>query len=107
MIDKKKRIIINNESSDLIRILNHLPPPDTSKPYVHHHEHDARSVMLIIKQLPFYLLFSFLRAIDLYPLDLQVEIDRINILTYKHINNGVYRVSLSPSNLVPAGLPHL
>lgn len=34
MIDKKTRKIINNESSDLIRILNHLSPADPAKEYV-------------------------------------------------------------------------
>ncbi len=59
--DKKTQSIVNNESSEIIRILNtafeSLCPSD----------------------------------IDLYPAQLRAEIDKMNDLTYEPINNGVYK----------------
>ena len=59
--DKKKRIIVNNESSEIIRMLN-----TAFNDY-------AKS------------------DIDYYPDSLRQDIDTINILVYHDVNNGVYR----------------
>jgi putative glutathione S-transferase len=62
--DKKLETIVNNESSEIIRIFNtafnDLLPEDK-------------------------------KAIDLYPSDLAAEIDQINEWVYDKINNGVYK----------------
>lgn len=59
--DKRKRTIVSNESSEIIRMLNSafagLANDD----------------------------------VDLYPAPLREEIDRVNAFVYDHINNGVYR----------------
>jgi len=59
--DKKKRIIVNNESSEIIRMLN-----TAFNDY-------AKS------------------DIDYYPNSLRQDIDSINSLVYHDVNNGVYR----------------
>ena len=59
--DKKQRTIVNNESSEIIRMLNSAFDEFT----------DVRT--------------------DYYPAALRGEIDRINDLVYETINNGVYR----------------
>lgn len=59
--DRKTRTIVNNESSEIIRMLNS--------------EFDDWGDA----------------AIDLYPAPLRAEIDRINAVVYDAINNGVYR----------------
>ena len=59
--DKKKRVVVNNESSEIIRMLNAA--------------FDA---------------FSDVRT-DYYPLPLRREIDAINDVVYRTVNNGVYR----------------
>ena len=59
--DKKQRTIVNNESSEIIRMLNSA--------------FDA---------------FSDVRT-DYYPEPLRPEIDRINALVYDTVNNGVYK----------------
>ena len=59
--DKQRRMIVNNESAEIIRMLN--APLDA---------------------------FTLVKT-DFYPAALRDEIDRINDLTYKAINNGVYR----------------
>jgi len=59
--DKKQRTIVNNESSEIIRMLNSA--------------FDA---------------FTDVRT-DYYPADLRGEIDRVNDLVYETVNNGVYR----------------
>ncbi len=59
--DKKKRTIVNNESSEIIRMLN-----SAFNDY-------AKS------------------DIDYYPDSLRQDIDTINILVYHDVNNGVYR----------------
>lgn len=63
--DKKLEKIVNNESSEIIRMLNsafnHLIDDDTA------------------------------RKLDFYPDDKRTDIDKINQLVYENINNGVYR----------------
>ncbi len=63
--DKKQRTIVNNESSEIIRMLNSA--------------FDA---------------FTDVRT-DYYPLELRGEIDRVNDLVYETVNNGVYRSGFS------------
>jgi len=63
--DKKLRTIVNNESSEIIRMLNSA--------------FDA---------------FTDVRA-DYYPAALRSEIDRINDLVYETVNNGVYRAGFA------------
>ena len=65
--DKKRRTIVNNESSEIIRMLNAA--------------FDA---------------FTDVRA-DYYPVTLRREIDAINELIYPNINNGVYRAGFATS----------
>jgi glutathionyl-hydroquinone reductase len=63
--DKKQRTIVNNESSEIIRMLNSA--------------FDA---------------FTHVRT-DYYPAALRPEIDRINELVYSTVNNGVYRAGFA------------
>jgi putative glutathione S-transferase len=63
--DKKKKAIVNNESSEIIRVLNSAFDAFTS---IH---------------------------TDYYPENLRAEIDRINDLVYPNINNGVYRAGFA------------
>ncbi len=63
--DKKRRTIVNNESSEIIRMLNSAFDAFT----------DARA--------------------DYYPVALRSEIDAINDLIYPNINNGVYRAGFA------------
>jgi putative glutathione S-transferase len=63
--DKKQRTIVNNESSEIIRMLNSA--------------FDA---------------FTDVRT-DYYPAELRSEIDRINELVYSTVNNGVYRAGFA------------
>ena len=63
--DKKRRTIVNNESSEIIRMLNSA--------------FDA---------------FTDVRT-DYYPLELRAEIDRINDIVYANVNNGVYRAGFA------------
>src|SRR5580692_5414151 len=65
--DKKQRTIVNNESSEIIRMLNSA--------------FDA---------------FTNVRT-DYYPAELRAEIDRINDLVYPNVNNGVYRAGFATS----------
>src|SRR5579872_1458174 len=65
--DKKQRVIVNNESSEIIRMLNTAFDAFT----------DVRS--------------------DFYPADLRDEIDRINERVYSTVNNGVYRAGFATS----------
>ena len=64
--DTKRERIVNNESSEIIRMLNR--------------EFDAAAT----KKLP-----------DLYPAGLQKEIDRVNERVYRTLNNGVYRAGFA------------
>jgi len=59
--DKKEGVIVNNESAEVIRMLDC-------------EFHDLGN-----------------RTVDLYPVDHHEEIDRINKRVYREINNGVYR----------------
>jgi glutathionyl-hydroquinone reductase len=65
--DKKTRRVVNNESSEIIRMLNSefrgIAGDDT----------------------------------DYYPTELRAEIDRINDVVYKTVNNGVYRCGFARS----------
>ncbi|KAG0148901.1 hypothetical protein CROQUDRAFT_669592 [Cronartium quercuum f. sp. fusiforme G11] len=68
LFDKLHETIVNNESSEIVRILN----------------------------------FSFndllqdkYKAIDLYPIDLREEIDRLNEWVYDQVNNGVYKTGFA------------
>jgi putative glutathione S-transferase len=65
--DKKLRTIVNNESSEIIRMLNSA--------------FDA---------------FTNVRT-DYYPAALRAEIDRINDIVYPTVNNGVYRAGFATS----------
>jgi glutathionyl-hydroquinone reductase len=65
--DKKRRTIVNNESAEIIRMLNSAFDAFT----------DAKT--------------------DYYPPSLRGEIDRINDLVYASINNGVYRAGFATS----------
>ncbi|EFA84934.1 hypothetical protein PPL_01927 [Heterostelium album PN500] len=66
--DKKKSVIVNNESSEIIRMLNS--------------EFNA---------------FSNNPQLNLLPSDLESEIDKINELIYENINNGVYKCGFAPT----------
>ena len=65
--DKQKNAIVNNESAEIIRMLNSAFAALT----------DDRT--------------------DYYPVALRSEIDRINDLVYPNINNGVYRAGFATS----------
>ena len=65
--DKEKRTIVNNESSEIIRMLNSA--------------FDA---------------FTPVKA-DYYPAPLRPRIDEINALVYERVNNGVYRCGFAGS----------
>jgi putative glutathione S-transferase len=65
--DKKRRTIVNNESSEIIRMFNAS-----------------------------FAAFTQDRT-DYYPGELRGEIDRINDFVYTHINNGVYRTGFARS----------
>ncbi|MCK0505383.1 glutathione S-transferase family protein [Aromatoleum anaerobium] len=65
--DKASRRIVNNESADIIRILN-----DAFVAFEH-------------------------RAIDFYPQHLRAEIDAVNAFVYENVNNGVYRCGFATS----------
>ena len=60
--DKKKDTIVNNESSEIIRMLYTAFDGLLSKDY---------------------------RSVDLYPVSLRSEIDLANTWMYDHVNNGV------------------
>jgi glutathionyl-hydroquinone reductase len=63
--DKERRAIVNNESAEIIRMLNSAFNAFT----------DAKA--------------------DYYPADLRGEIDRINARVYDNVNNGVYRAGFA------------
>jgi putative glutathione S-transferase len=65
--DRERRTIVNNESSEIIRMLNSAFGAHT----------DARY--------------------DFYPEELCAEVDRINDFVYDHLNNGVYRAGFARS----------
>lgn len=68
--DKQQQTIVNNESSEIIRMLN-------------------SSFDAFAKS-----------AVDFYPEPLREEIDDINALVYENINNGVYRCGFATSQSV-------
>ena len=61
--DTKHKTIVNNESSEIIRIFNSAFNALATNP-----------------------------SLDLYPEALRKEIDAINAVVYDNINNGVYKV---------------
>ncbi len=65
--DRERRTIVNNESSEIIRMLNFAFKTWTDVSY------------------------------DFYPDALRAEIDRINEFVYSHLNNGVYRTGFARS----------
>ena len=65
--DRERRTIVNNESSEIIRMFNAAFGAFTDVNY------------------------------DFYPEDLRGEIDRINDFVYSHLNNGVYRAGFARS----------
>ncbi|HEY2527407.1 MAG TPA: glutathione S-transferase family protein [Xanthobacteraceae bacterium] len=65
--DKKRRTVVNNESSEIMRMLNGAFEAIT----------DAHT--------------------DYYPAQLRGEIDRINEIVYANVNNGVYRAGFATS----------
>ena len=65
--DKKRQTIVNNESSEIIRMLNSA--------------FDNVGA----------------RGPDLYPADLRAEIDALNERVYRNVNNGVYRTGFARS----------
>ena len=67
LYDKHLRRIVNNESSEIIRMLN-----DAFSPW-------AKS------------------DLDLYPEELRAEIDAMNVQTYEAVNNGVYKAGFAAS----------
>jgi putative glutathione S-transferase len=71
--DKKQKVIVNNESSEIIRMLNSAFDALTD---VH---------------------------TDFYPAELRREIDRINGVIYETVNNGVYRLRRQPGCLRGGG----
>ena len=65
--DRERRTIVNNESSEIIRMFNSAFGAHTDAGY------------------------------DFYPEDLRAEIDRINDIVYSQFNNGVYRAGFARS----------
>ena len=65
--DRERQTIVNNESSEIIRMLNSAFAAHSDVTY------------------------------DYYPEDLRADIDRINELVYSHLNNGVYRTGFARS----------
>jgi putative glutathione S-transferase len=64
--DRRQQTIANNESADLVRILNRTFDGVARRP-----------------------------ELDLYPGDLQREIDSVNEEVYHHVNNGVYKAGFA------------
>lgn len=65
LYDKVQRVIVNNESSEIIRMLNS----------------EFNSLCATPEQA----------ALDLYPESFRMEIDQLNSWIYPNVNNGVYR----------------
>jgi putative glutathione S-transferase len=64
--DRERRTIVNNESSEIIRMLNRAFDAFASRPFA-----------------------------DLYPADLAAEIDAVNARVYDGVNNGVYKAGFA------------
>ncbi|OWA51810.1 Glutathionyl-hydroquinone reductase YqjG [Hypsibius exemplaris] len=75
--DKKERTIVNNESSEIIRMLNT----------------EFNAFCQTEEQ----------RNLDLYPADLRPEIDALNEWVYRDINNGVYKCGFATSQVAYDG----
>jgi len=69
--DKKQQTIVNNESSEIIRMLNSAFEPFADT--------DAANMA----------------DVDFYPIALRKEIDEINETVYNNVNNGVYRAGFA------------
>ncbi|HCO61047.1 MAG TPA: glutathione-dependent reductase [Porticoccaceae bacterium] len=67
--DKHQETIVNNESSEIIRMLN-----------------DGFGSLAR-------------ESIDLYPMDLRSQIDEVNDRLYEHFNNGVYRAGFATTQI--------
>ena len=67
--DSETHRIVNNSDDDIMRMFNQAFHRFTESP------------------------------IDLYPKDLQQEIDELNALIYENVNNGVYRAGFATSQL--------
>lgn len=65
LYDKQSRMIVNNESADIIRMLNSTFDEWSSS------------------------------SVDFYPAELRNEIDEINGVVYANVNNGVYRAGFA------------
>ena len=70
LYDKQRRVIVNNESSEIIRMLN-----------VEFDEWGRKEI-------------------DFYPEPLRAEIDSINAVVYENVNNGVYRAGFATTQAV-------
>ena len=68
--DKKRETIVNNESSEIIRMFNSA--------FNH-------------------LIDDEVKELNFYPKDKQDDIDKINTLVYENVNNGVYRTGFASS----------
>jgi putative glutathione S-transferase len=69
LYDKVKKVIVNNESSEILRMLN--------------------------SEFNAYCKLPEQAALDLYPESLRAEVDALNEWIYPHINNGVYRAGFA------------
>lgn len=86
LVDKKKKIIINNESSDIMRYLNDIKAYYESVNDTIFEFEKENTKTLDKKQ----------QSLDLYPKHLQDEIDKMNEKIYQ-LNNGVYRCGFASS----------
>ncbi len=66
--DKQLGVIVSNESQDIVRMLNGDFDELAERP-----------------------------ELDLYPEDLRAEVDRVNEVVYRDVNNGVYRAGFATS----------
>ncbi len=64
--DKERGTIVNNESSEIIRMLDRAFEPFATRPWP-----------------------------DMYPEALRADIDAVNALVYEHVNNGVYKAGFA------------
>ena len=71
--------VVSNESGDLMRMLNNVVPKAL----------DALSEEQRLR-----------RRIDLYPAELQKEIDELNHWIYEDVNNGVYKCGFATTQVM-------